>query len=91
MWWEKPQSVNSITELPLSAELSPFSLPHWPGRRSRIRGIRVLVLFARQGDYPVEIENKPMPNNSLSDEIHYYFAVCMLLGAMFLGGVQCTA
>jgi len=86
LWWEKPQGVNRVTELPssldynigsrYSSRISVFELDFLLDPNSRLR-----KWFAKEG----------MANDSIAYGYYWEFGIGITLGGVALGAVQCAA
>jgi hypothetical protein len=90
-WWEKPQAVISVTELPLSETAPGFeSLVNFLEARDFC--INHIVLFSSKTPRKLE-NNEPMPQQTISglNNMSIVFIIGLLLGGIILGCVESTA
>ncbi|PMD26826.1 hypothetical protein NA56DRAFT_552365, partial [Hyaloscypha hepaticicola] len=91
LWWDKPQAVSSVTELPLSEDAPDFeSLVE--SLQDRTFCINDMVLVS--GELPRKLEdNEPMPQQTISGHgnTDILFVLGFVLGGIILGCVESSA
>jgi hypothetical protein len=90
LWWEKPQAVRSVTELPLS-EAPEFEALE---QLLTFRDFCFHELVVESDDVCRNLkDNKPMPNHTMSvhKKTDYTFVLVFSLGGIILGCVESTA
>jgi hypothetical protein len=88
LWWEKPQAVRSVTELPLS-EAPEFEATFLGLREFCIND---MVVFSDEAQRELK-DNEPMPHQTISahKNLEFTFFLAFLLGGIILGCVESTA
>ncbi len=91
LWWEKPQAVRSVMELPLSENAPDFEalVKVLHGRNFCINN---LILFTGETYRKLE-DNEPMPHQTISNHeaIFLKFFLGFALGGIILGSIESTA
>jgi hypothetical protein len=89
LWWEKPQAVGSVTELPLLADADLDTDAFNLCIHHRAFALRGMFLVKNLDE--ALMPNKPMPNDSVARDVDIHFVAGILLGGIMLGSVQCVA
>jgi len=90
LWWEKPQAVRSVTELPLSEAPEFEALEELLEFREFCFNELVVLPDYKQRNLK---DNEPMPNQTISfhENINNKFILGFLWGGIILGCVESTA
>jgi hypothetical protein len=86
LWWDKPQAVTTVTELPMSAESDELEscLHH------RAFSVTEAVLYLAPPPRNL-LDDEPMPNDTIAMDVSNQFLVGFLLGGIMLGCIECAA